>query len=92
METMEVSDLYQASYYLLSGCQIMGIECIPAGTGTSCRIVIRGRDLERLEQAWFEKSAVVNLWAFRTAYTEINSHIQNAKRSFQLTRRFGGEV
>ena len=90
METAEVSDLYQASFYLLSGCEILGVECIPAGKGTSCRILVRGRELTRLETAWFEKSAAVNLWSFRTAYTEINSHVQNAKRSFEISRRFNG--
>ena len=90
METAEVTDLYQASYYLLCGCEILGVECIPAGNSTSCRLAIRGRNLGELEASWFERSAVVNLWSFRTAYTEVNAHVQQAKRSFELSRRFGG--
>jgi hypothetical protein len=92
METAEVTDLYQASYYLLSGCEILGVECIPAGTGTSCRIAVRGPNLTDLAQAWFDKSAVVNLWTFRNAYTEINTHVQQAKRSFDLSRRYRRET
>ena len=90
METAEVSDLYQATFYLLSGCEVLGVECIPGGKGTICKIAVRGPSLDRLESAWFDKSAVVNLWSFRTAYTEVNAHVQQAKRSFELSRRFGG--
>lgn len=88
METAELTDLYQASYYLLNGCQITAIDCIPAGTGTSCRITVEGRNLGSLAQPWFDHSAVVNLWAFRNAYTEVHSHVQQAKRSYDLSRRF----
>lgn len=90
METADVTDLYQASFFLVSGCSITGVECIPVGNGSSCCISVKGDRLAELAQAWFDRSAVVNLWAFRNAYSEINSHVQNAKRSFELTQRFRG--
>ncbi len=90
METVEVTDLYQASWYLLSGCEILGVECIKAGNGTSCRILVQGQNLAELANAWFEREAVVNLWTFRNAYSEINSHVQQAKRSYEINRRFKG--
>ncbi len=92
METVEITDLYQASYYLLSGCEILGVQCIKTGNSTNCRIQVRGAALEVLSQAWFDKQAVVNLWTFRNAYTEINSHVQQAKRSFELSHRFRREA
>ena len=88
MESVEVTDLYQASYYLLSGCEITGVECRQAGTGSSCRLTVQGPNLAELASAWFERQAVVNLWTFRNAYTEINSHVQQAKRSFELSLRY----
>lgn len=90
METVEVTDLYQASWYLVSGCEILGVQCIPAGSGTSCRIQVRGANLAELSDTWFEREAVVNLWTFRNAYSEINSHVQQAKRSYEMNRRFKG--
>ena len=92
METAEVTDLYQASYYLLNGAKVLGVECIHTGAGTNCRIELSGTNLSTLADAWFDKKAVVNLWAFRIAYTEINSHIQKAKRSYDLSRRFHNGV
>ncbi len=93
METEAVTDLYQASYYLLNGCEILSVACIPTGTASSCQILLQGSNLTNLAQAWFDKKAVANLWTFRSAYTQINSHVQQAKRSFEQARRFhnGGQ-
>jgi len=88
METAELTDLYQASYYLLSGCEILNITCSKATTGTNFRIHVQGTNLATLAQAWADREAVVNLWAFRTAYTEINTYVQQAKRRFELSYRF----
>lgn len=90
METAEVTDLYQASYYLMNGCEILAVDCIPTGNTSSCQIALQGANLTDLAQAWFEKKAVANLWTFRNAYSQVNSHVQQAKRSFELTRRHLG--
>lgn len=87
MEMAEITDLYQASYYLINGAEIMGVECIPTGKSTNCRILVQGTNLTDLAQRWFEKEAVANLWAFRNAYSQINSHVQQAKRSYELAHR-----
>lgn len=87
METAEVTDLYQASYYLMNGCAILAVDCIPTGKVSNCRIMMQGSNLTDLAQDWFEKKAVVNLWLFRNAYSQINSHVQQAKRSFEQSRR-----
>ena len=90
METASVTDLYQASYYLLSGCEILGVDCIPTGRALNCQITLSGADLTSLAQNWFDKKAVANLWAFRNAYSQINSHVQQAKRSFESVRSSNG--
>ena len=87
METEAITDLYQASYYLLNGCEIISVACIPTGGTSSCQIVLQGSNLTDLAQAWFEKKAVANLWTFRNAYSQVNSHVQQAKRSFEQSRR-----
>ncbi len=90
METAQITDLYQASYFLLSGCELVGIECIPTGGAMSCRISFRGERLEELTQQWWDKQAVVNLWAFRSAYSQVNSYVHQAKKSYDLAARRGG--
>jgi hypothetical protein len=90
METAQITDLYQASYFLLSGCELTGIECIPTGGAISCRISFRGARLEELTQEWWDKKACVNLWAFRSAYSQVNGYVHQAKKSYDLSRRRPG--
>ena len=87
MDEQYVTDLYQASYFLMNGCEITGVQCIPTGGALSCRIGFRGEDLGTLTTRWFEKRAAVNLWAFRSAYNQINSYVHQAKRSYKDNSR-----
>jgi hypothetical protein len=89
METADVTDLYHASYLLLSGCELTAIECIPTGGAVSCRMSFRGQALSELTQSWWDKKAVVNLWSFRSAYGQINSYVHQAKKSYDLMGRRG---
>ena len=87
MAGTHVTDLYQASFLLLNGCEITGIECIPTGGAVSCTMSFTGANLEELLAAWWDKKAEVNLWSFRSAYNQINSYIHQAKRSYARVSR-----
>jgi hypothetical protein len=87
MESISVTDLYQASFLLLEGCELTGIECFPMTGSIACRMTFSGPKLPTLMDTWFEKSASANLWAFRTAYNQVNSYVHQAKKNFDRTRR-----
>lgn len=87
METVEITDLYQASYYLVNGCSLQAVECIPLSGTLGCRISFAGPQLEDLGRTWYEKKAVVNLWAFRSAYNQINSLVHQAKKNHSYQAR-----
>jgi hypothetical protein len=87
MASAQVTDLYQASYLLVNGCALTGIECIPTGGSLSCRMSFSGDEVDELVQAWFDRKAVVNLWAFRSAYNQVNSYVHQAKKSYDMSRR-----
>lgn len=83
METVAVTDLYQASYFLLSGCALTGVECAPSsGKHIQCTLFFSGQNLEGLKDNWFNRRAMVNLWAFRLAYSQIHSSIDEAKKGY----------
>ena len=91
METTHVTDLYQASFYLVNGCTLEGVQCIPMAGGISCRLAFSGDRLDELTSAWFEKKAAANLWAFRSAYSQVTSWTTQAKRAYgQAGKRNGG--
>jgi hypothetical protein len=90
METAEVTDLYQASYLLLSGCELTGIECIPTGGAFSCRMSFRGDRMPELLDDWFSRRAAANLYSFRTAYNQVNGYVHQAKMTHsRLSRKVG---
>ena len=82
-DVVEVMDLYLACYYVLRGCTIERVTCIPTGKSLSCSFIVKGNfDLvHEIQEEYFEKKATVNLWAFRSAYNQVNSYIHQAKRS-----------
>jgi hypothetical protein len=90
METAQVTDLYQASYLLLSGCELTAIECIPTGGAISCRMSFQGERLPELLDDWFARRAAANLYSFRTAYGQINTWVHQAKKSHDRLSRKGG--
>ena len=87
MENVQVTDLYQASYLLLNGCSLVSVECIPTGGVITCQINFTGDSLDELSEQWYQKEAVVNLWSFRTAYHQVNSFVQQAKRNYEYSQR-----
>jgi hypothetical protein len=87
MESVEIADLYQASYLLMSGCRLEGIKCSQDGGPLTCKMSFSGNNLQPLVMNWFEKKAVVNLWAFRGAYSQVCNHVHQAKRDYAAERR-----
>jgi len=90
-DQVEVMDLYLASYYLLRGCELVAVKCIPTEKSVSCSLVVRGRSglVGEIQGEYFEKRACVNLWAFRSAYNQINSSVHQAKKSWERANRAG---
>ena len=91
-DQVEVMDLYLASYYLVRGCELVAVKCIPTEKSVSCSIVVQGSFalVGEIQGEYFEKRACVNLWAFRSAYNQVNSSVHQAKKSWERTNRASG--
>jgi hypothetical protein len=87
MQSVEVTDLYEAAYLILSGCKVEEVTCIPVSESLSCRMIFSGNSLEKAQDEFVAKKAVVNLHAFRSAYGQVNSYVHQAKKSFDRERR-----
>jgi len=86
----EVTDLYEAAYLVVKGWKVRAVECIPLSGALSCRLSFAGRGLEEAVDEYFAKTACVNLYAFRTAYNQVNSYVHQAKRQYALREGTGG--
>mgnify|MGYP003509630834 FL=1 len=87
MSSVAVTDLYEAAYFILSGCTLEEVSCIPVSESLSCRMLFSGTGLEKAQDEFVAKKALVNLHAFRAAYAQVNSFVHQAKKSFDRERR-----
>jgi len=89
IDQVEVMDLYLASYYVLRGCELAEVKCIPTAKTVSCSIVLKGgfELVHEVQGEYFEKRANVNLWDFRSAYNQVNSSVHQAKKSYERAQK-----
>lgn len=83
----QVTDLYEAAYLILSGCSLERVSCILISKTLSCRFDFSGENIEELLEQFRSRKAVVNLFSFRTSYSQINSYVHEAKKSYERESR-----
>lgn len=87
MEHAEVTDLYEAAYLVVEGCRVEGVRCIPLSKSVGCTFTVSGERLGKKREAFVEKQATVNLYAFRSAYTQVNGYLVEAKKAYDREQR-----
>ena len=90
-DQVEVMDLYLASYYVLRGCSVERVNCIPTGKDYRCSLVMKGAFelISAVQEEFFHNRATVNLLAFRDAYNHVNGFIRQAKKSYREEPKTG---
>ncbi len=86
-QQLETTDLYLASYLLMNGCRLVGVECVPAGGAVSCGLAFTGSNVRELQDTYFGQKAEVNLLQFRSAYNQVNGYVHQAKKNHDRERR-----
>ena len=68
MDTITVTDLYQATWFLINGTELKEVECIPMGGQLACRLTFSGAKIPQLQELYFTREAAANLFSFRQGY------------------------
>ncbi len=79
-ECITTTDLYEATFYLLGGCELLGIEASRVNGGISCSLSFGGARLSELQAEYFGGRAKVSLFPFRRAFGQINALVYSAKK------------
>jgi hypothetical protein len=79
-QSISTTDLYESTYYLMSGCELVGIEAQRVDGGITCRLTFRGEKLPALQSEYFAGLARVALFPFRRAYGQVNALVYSAKK------------
>lgn len=98
MNRIETSDSYHASYLVINGVELAGVECVSIANEVSCKLIFSGPSVLELTEQFFNNAACVNLYAFRIAYRHVQRTIQQEvqhykaklKRSKETEQTAGG--
>lgn len=83
MDPVTTADLYEASYYLLAGCRLESIQCIPIAGDPICHFSFCSPRMLALQAEYLRAQAQVNLFAFRRAYGQLLSYAAAAKKKWR---------
>lgn len=87
MESVEVTDLYEAAYLVTEGGRVEGVRCIPLSSSVGCCVTVSAPSLTPKRETFHRKEAAVNLNSFRNAYTQVNGLVHEAKKAWVKERR-----
>jgi hypothetical protein len=79
-EAVSTTDLYESTFYLLGGCELLGIEAQRVNGTITCRLTFKGEKLPELQSEYFAGRAKVALLPFRRAFGQVNALVYSAKK------------
>jgi hypothetical protein len=79
-EPVWTTDLYESTFYLLGGCQLVAIEAEKVDGAIICRLSFQGEKLPQLQSEYFAGKAKVALFPFRRAFGQVNALVYSAKK------------
>ena len=92
MNEVSVTDLYEAAYYLSNGCELVEIIKQKLDGKINCQLVFSGPEIIKLQLAFFQGKAVINLFSFRRAFGQVNTLVFEAKKKAKARMDNGGEL
>jgi len=84
------TDLYEATYYYLNGCELVEITGERVNGRITCELTFGKPDISNLQLTYLRGRAEVNVFQFRRAYGQITSWVARAKKEFKSRPREKG--
>ena len=79
-EQVSTTDLYESTFYLLGGCELVSVEAQRVDGSITCRLTFKGANLSQLQLEYFAGKAKVPLFAFRRAFGQVNALVYSARK------------
>jgi hypothetical protein len=79
-DRVSTTDLYESTFYLLGGCELLGIQAERVNGAITCRLTFCGPKLDELQSEYFAGRAKVALFPFRRAFGQVNALVYSAKK------------
>ena len=78
----QTTDLYEATYYYLNGCELVEIQGQRVNGKVTCKLTFKKPDISELQLTYLRGKACVNILSFRRAYGQIQAWVVRAKKGF----------
>lgn len=79
-EQVSTTDLYESTFYLMGGCELVSIEAERMDGSITCRLTFTGKKLGELQLEYFAGKAHVPLFAFRRTFGQVNALVYSARK------------
>ena len=89
-EQVSTTDLYESTFYLLGGCELVSIKTQRVDGSITCSLTFKGEILGQLQLEYFAGKAKVSLFAFRRAFGQVNAMVYSAKKKAKGQLRQAG--
>lgn len=86
-EQVSTTDLYESTFYLLGGCELVSIEAQRIDGSITCRLTFKGEKLDQLQLEYFAGKAKVPLFGFRRAFGQVNALVYSAKKRAKVRHK-----
>ena len=86
-ERISTTDLYESTFYLLGGCELLGIQAEKVNGTITCRLTFQGSRLDELQSEYFAGKATVPLFPFRRTFGQVNALVYSAKKKAKIQLR-----
>ena len=83
-EQVSTTDLYESTFYLMGGCELVSIEAQRVDGSITCRLTFKGDQLGQLQLEYFAGKAKVPLFGFRRAFGQVNALVYSAKKKAKI--------
>ena len=79
-ERVSTTDLYESAFYLMGGCELLGIQAEKLNGSITCKLTFCGERLPELQSEYFAGRAKVALFPFRRTFGQVNALVYSAKK------------
>ncbi len=89
---VSTNDLYEATYYLMNGCELVSLDGMRVNGKVTCRMNLEGGELARLQLLYLQGEAHVNLIDFRRAFGHVYNIAHKEKTRCKKVLKNGGAL
>jgi hypothetical protein len=92
MKTVVTNDIYEAAYFLLSGCELVDIKGIRIKGKLNCNLVFTGENITQLQLTYLNGEAEANILKLRRMLGQVHAWVMKSRKKLNKELTEGGQA